>query len=276
VTDEMLGRIIGITFIQLITTYPICRIYSRAGFRWYWGLFTLIPLVGFAMIPGALGFIKRPNTTNGNVKSTGQHTLYWVAAFSAIFLFGIPGGSSEEMQSLLTLSSLLYMSTGVASIYVNAGYSRWGGIMGLLAITNLVWPWILAFRKWPALEQLTDSLQENTNLSGNREKRIDTRSIQNISHTEGPNLNQRKDVPPPLPITTKRSMAIEESKTEIDLGFTSPEDNMIYENIAAELSGYRPRAEGTYLRAESEADGDPQKIRLLYTKYRKEQLFNND
>jgi hypothetical protein len=44
---------------------------------------------------------------------------------------------------------------GVASIYGKTGFSRWNGILGGgLVITNLVWPWHLAFNKWPKEEEL--------------------------------------------------------------------------------------------------------------------------
>ena len=184
----MLGQLTGVTLLQLIITYPICRIYKRAGYSWYWGLFTLIPLIGIAIIPGALGFVKWPNTTNEGVKSTGKHTLYWVAIFSAIFLFGIPIEIYEQNIGVITLASFVYIFTGVGCICVNAGYSKWWGILGLLMITNLVWPWILAFSKWPALNQRTASKQVDNLLSVDGTG-IDVRSKTSFSHTKNNDVN---------------------------------------------------------------------------------------
>ena len=288
------GQLIGLVIIQIAITYPICRIYSRAGFKWFWGLLTLVPVAGFFMIPGALGFTVWPSTTRTEVKSKGQHSIYWVAAFSALFFFGIPGADSQDIQSIIILASFIYITTGVAAIYENAGFSRWGGIMGLLGITNLIWPWILAFRKWPTLQKIEEFKAAEARYEKEQELKlaekfdIDGSTAAVINETSSENQNEaaqgyssQHDLPPPIPkpVEKKEPESVENlqsgDKANRPNANQSDED-LIYEKIAAELSGSQPRSEGTYLRAEIEADGDPVKIRRLYTKLRKEQLLQTD
>jgi hypothetical protein len=279
-TDKEINQLLALVIIQLIITFPICKIYSRAGYKWFWGLLTLIPLAGFFMVPGALGFTQWPSTTRATVKSHGQHSLIWVAAFSALFWFGIPGADTQELRSVITLASFIYVTAGVASIYENAGFSRWGGIMGLLGITNLIWPWILAFRKWPSLEKIAEfyaaeeRFEREQQMEAARKFGIDgsyateSNETANENRADSARVSNLGDVlPPPIP---KKSLHSEsESRDRLD-------EDHIYERIVAELSGDRPRSEGVYLRAETEADGDQQKTRILYAKYRKEQLSNEN
>ena len=167
---KMIGQFVFFFFLQVVVAYPICKIYQKAGFKWFWGLVSLVPLAGFFAILGALGFSNWPSTSqSANPTSNGQHTLLWVAAFSAIFLFGIPGAQSQDNQATITLVFAAYMTLAVGLIYANAGYSMVGGLMGLLGITNLIWPWLIAFRNWPKLrknlgESQSDSLDSSVKM----------------------------------------------------------------------------------------------------------------
>jgi len=283
------------TLLSAIITYPVCKIYKRAGFKWYWGLATLVPMAGFFAMFGALGFTKWPSTSAKPSGATGAHSLYWVAGFSALFIFGIPGTESEQGQAVLQLIFLIYVVGSVAEIYKNAGYSGWGGIMGFLGITNLIWPWLIAYREWPSVvfyEDIKKSEVEQDRLRdaetaekfGIQPDEIEAYESEQYSSKQFVESPVSEDVvtPPPIPVPNRsKPIATQTSdpikapvNIETEEGGETAEDLFdFYEKIAAELKGYRPRVEGVYLRAQMESDGDEEKTRLLYSKYRLERFL---
>lgn len=65
----MSGDVGGVPMVLLVVfvlanCWAFTRIFSKAGFRWWWGLFTLIPIVGF-FVPIFLAIVDWPIRDKG-------------------------------------------------------------------------------------------------------------------------------------------------------------------------------------------------------------------